>query len=1136
MTTKRICGFECGVNNNTAHVTLGTHAAFDTSIFRSGGTFGRSVRVNLSAQNDATFLQLLGLGNTFVGRIYVYFATLPDANTLIFRIADGLIFHGVGFKASDGKLYAARSNSGVITFGATGVAVSAGQWYKLGVRVIANGTTIVTDVEVAVPGEDAVSAAQLSQVNGSSLQSDTVAFGSTANVTADMYFDDVNIADASGDYPLAEGSSLPFIPTSDGSHNIAGANQFERGTTGVDITNATTTAYQLVDELPMDDGTPAVDDYIAAIAPSSGNDYVEVKFGAAPGVTLPVDPPTSVEVIVGYHGGLGGDLKLSLVDDGAVDTIVSKVGWAGSSVVNFASKHYADPPSSATSWTLASGPGNFLDLRIRFYSADALPDQYFDGALLEVDFGLSQPPPPPGGYYACAGTLPTFETADQDKIDALKDLRAAGTGIQPFEIVKISWPSPTDPIYYAVLQTDEIASVAPPVSPIQARIIPDSRPDWFLPVEIDHSIGDEEVDLVFWDGDGEISDLLVDHGEGIKVELYYWFPQVELMLPIWHGHLRQEDDAEIDIVKLKAVQGFRSSEGLLPRRAHYQQCQAIFGGVFDTQAQIDENDCPYNRHIGGSTGNLNGGSPFTSCPRRTRQDCIDRLSNSANFMLSHATVSTIIPNNQTKGPRLFSTSQGNETNLKDPVTVVMGTRRVYAMPVLAYRKDLNNNNPDHGFIFLIFEICEGPVRAIFWPNVTFGSDDAPADPFNFNYRLGTQGQGPVDTALTVHSYSSTALMRCRSPWVNPEDVDISSVSGSVMVDGLNNIRIYTDENTYTEEWTDNRAWQIMKMLTDKRWGYGYDYERLDIPSFIEAACWCANVVQFTDVNGDTWNHIRAASHVELRGRKVQQQIEDMCMAGRLSRPFLFNGKIHIVPLREMTAAELAAAPVFTDEGENRNIIQEEIEKGVFRTTLKRSRTSDLELPNRVECTYDDASKDYAEQPLRPIEDIDAQLAAGRVVGDHSQKPNIKKYGLTGVVFEGQGVKVAQSLLDLGPFDEGGLANNLRLKFKIWFIDSLILFPTMVIKVESSQITRYGFDYFRVVTMKRLENLEVELTVQAYNADYMASFEVLYGVIDPMPIDPPDPDPPAPDPPTDPLVFGDVSYSNGTLTINCEATS
>jgi len=374
--------------------------------------------------------------------------------------------------------------------------------------------------------------------------------------------------------------------------------------------------------------------------------------------------------------------------------------------------------------------------------------------------------------------------------------------------------------------------------------------------------------------------------------------------------------------------------------------------VFDSQDEIDENDCPYNKHIGGSVGNFETGStPYTSCPRRTIADCNARLGNSGNFMLSHATQSTVVVNNQTKGPRLYSASQGNETNLKDPVPVIMGQRKIRSMPVLAYRKDFNNNHPDEGFIFAIFEGCEGPVQSLSNPEVHFGGDGNPADPFNFNYRLGDQGQSPVDTALTTFGYSSTALMRARSPQVNPEDIDVGSIDGSVYIYGLNDIRVYSDADTYAVGYTNNRVWQIAKMLTDKRWGFGYDYDRLNIESFIAAAEWSAQNVQFVDYNGDEWPHTRGLSHVELRGRKIQQQIEDMCLAGRLSRPFWFDGKIHIVPLKnegdsyvgivleaegistseivltwtepsESSGEDDADIPFFTDEGDTPNILAE----------------------------------------------------------------------------------------------------------------------------------------------------------------------------------------------------------------------
>jgi hypothetical protein len=85
-------------------------------------------------------------------------------------------------------------------------------------------------------------------------------------------------------------------------------------------------------------------------------------------------------------------------------------------------------------------------------------------------------------------------------------------------------------------------------------------------------------------------------------------------------------------------------------------------------------------------------------------------------------------------------------------------------------------------------------------------------------------------------------------------------------------------------------------------------------------------VRFTDTFGTNWDHYRALSNVDLNGRKIQQQIDDICLAGRLSRPFIFNGKIHIMPLRALTTDELAACPVFTDEGDSPNVVFDEPEE------------------------------------------------------------------------------------------------------------------------------------------------------------------------------------------------------------------
>lgn len=730
--------------------------------------------------------------------------------------------------------------------------------------------------------------------------------------------------------------------------------------------------------------------------------------------------------------------------------------------------------------------------------------------------------------------MPEFSGATQTKIDALIAMYHAGEQPFVYEILKVEWPDGT--IYYGVLATDEVASVSPGFE-VEARMIPDGSPDWFLPIPTDASIGDEDITVEMWDGDEVFSTLLNDHGEGVKCTALYWFPQETLLLPVWEGHLRYEDEATVEKVTVKIVQGFRSSDATVPDRPHYRTCAAVFGGLLDSQDEIDEhNGCPYNFHLGGGIGNNDPstGLPWTYCDRRSTASCIARDVPPA-YHLSHATATNVVLNRQTSGNSLFSVSQGNETNLKEPVTVIMGTRRKYGMKVMAYRRDLNNNNPEHGWFFAQYEACEGPVAAIYQARFVVGGKEQNVVAMHYNYRLGHAGQSAYPAGnyqLTSHTYSGTAHILYNFGWIDPSTIGPSDAEASAMIQGLNNIRVYTDADTYTETYTDNRVWQIMHVLCNKRWGFGLDYDKFNIDSWIAAAEWAGKYVRFTDTFGNTWDHIRAKSDVELIGKKVQEQIEDLCTAGRLSLPFLFNGEIYIEPLRKLTAAELEDAPVFTDTGETRNIVWED-----GRTTLTASRKSDLDLVNRIECTFDDIDQDFLETPLSPVEDVDAQLRAGRVVGGRQRKTNPKKHNLLGITVESHALKVAWSLLDLGPRDEGGLANNLTIKFKTWFLDTLTIHQEKVIKVESDRLTKYGFEYFRIKEIKRQPDLTVEITAQAYNVEYMDAFETDFADLDdpelPGDYDPPTYFPPAWEPPLCPLNVTVNKYESNVLNLRIE---
>ncbi|MBK8468194.1 MAG: hypothetical protein IPL32_20460 [Chloracidobacterium sp.] len=71
--------------------------------------------------------------------------------------------------------------------------------------------------------------------------------------------------------------------------------------------------------------------------------------------------------------------------------------------------------------------------------------------------------------------------------------------------------------------------------------------------------------------------------------------------------------------------------------------------------------------------------------------------------------------------------------------------------------------------------------------------------------------------LTTHGYSGTAHIRYNFGWCDPSTISPDNATASAIRTGFNNVRIYTDDVTYTTGTTTNRAWQLARILTDKRW-------------------------------------------------------------------------------------------------------------------------------------------------------------------------------------------------------------------------------------------------------------------------------------------------------------------------------
>jgi hypothetical protein len=720
--------------------------------------------------------------------------------------------------------------------------------------------------------------------------------------------------------------------------------------------------------------------------------------------------------------------------------------------------------------------------------------------------------------------MPEYDPQTKEKLAAYEALPLY-PGKHITEVVSIYWPGGTR--HYCFTQIDQMPGFKSiPLLPIDCRIIPrKGSPFLDLPR---YTAGEEAtVEVNFCDLDGEFSALLNQHGEGVKAEIFYWLPEVELLLSMWLGHLTVAGDSTRLSVPVGISAGYGDPQALLPGRMHITSCGFIFGGRLLTQQEITFHaGCLYNRHLaeearGGlpviGTLDLATGLPYTSCPRAVVGDCFARMTEpgtetqTKKFWPGFDVKPDAIPNNQTRGPNLPASAVGNASNLSDPIRVIAGHRFVKNLPLLASRAEVDTNHPDKGFASGLFEIGEGPLDAFF----NFYMNNAYVTAEHSNIRLGDLGQSPTFFSPNVNSFSGTAHAFGRIQG-NFNATSAAQLTASGEARGLRNVRVYSDPETYVEQYSTNRADWLLRMRCDARWGEGLDYERHDIASVIETRRWCDENVSMHDPNGDLFIGPRSTFNAELNGRAIRQQMRDLCVAGRIGSPFEFQGKFVFVPLKKETIDD--SIPVFTDEGEDRNICLPE--GGGALSSLVWSRTSDKALVNQWAVNFDDDSDKGTETQLL-FGDEAQQLRAGRAFGDrsvHLVPGSQPAFGSTNFSEAG---RLGNLLLYLGPLDEGGIYNNFRVKFTTWWSQALEVMNYKLIRVLNSRLQEkileyfqslglphfvgVPYEYFRVMRFVRRGNLRVDVEAQVYPTDFYESFEDI-STPPPIFVAPPQPNP------------------------------
>lgn len=376
---------------------------------------------------------------------------------------------------------------------------------------------------------------------------------------------------------------------------------------------------------------------------------------------------------------------------------------------------------------------------------------------------------------------------DLTKVAALHALIAAGGKPAVCQIFKVTWDE-TAPVvnYYAgsaLTQTPPFVGLGFTVEP---RIIFSNVNDPFHTYEINSDLRTEEIKITFDDIDKDITTKFQTYGSGVQIEILMYYPDVDLMASMWFGQLQAPKVYGWRKLETVATNGHRSREMVIPGRDKPKECSGgmNFGGSLPTAEAVRTNGCPYDRHVSGTEGLLNGAVPFTDCPGLTHADCDARFGHHRYFLgFLGIDANAVIVDSQ---PGYLARTKGNTSSLTESVQVIAGTKYVRNPNVLLCRVEENTNDEDFGFVFSLYEVGEGPVRSITnikVKNRLIGQN-------HLAISLGERGHAAVGSGIPA--LSKTVNFTARYGPFNPVNETAQTVGAECLVDGYRDVAVYND--------------------------------------------------------------------------------------------------------------------------------------------------------------------------------------------------------------------------------------------------------------------------------------------------------------------------------------------------------
>lgn len=677
---------------------------------------------------------------------------------------------------------------------------------------------------------------------------------------------------------------------------------------------------------------------------------------------------------------------------------------------------------------------------------------------------------------------------------AIDDIRADSlTGRVPVaEYLRVDWDA-THTNYYGAAAWHDIAPFTAIGFTIEARLLMQNKKDPFHELELDPDIRTETLTVTFDDIDKDITGKFQTYGSGVKCEFFLYYPSEAYTVSIWSGQLQAPDEFGWKTIKAKVTNGFKSRELFIPSRNHRGECTAnVFAGLLPDTDAVRSSLCPYDFHLGGAVGVAKTGStPFADCPKLSKADCNLRFATTdGKYFGGYVTNAANVLGSPRTG--YLAVSKGNASNLVESVRVIFGTKTIRANTLLLY--SVQDPHPERGWLRTLWEISEGPNSSMY----NFKINDKMIGQEHLNFRLGARGQPRTNYATDVHNFSSTAHIFAVYGYVsNPLNVKPGDLTAQCTVKGFAEVCVYTDDSpvTKTRIWSDDRVWCLLEVYRNQKFGLGYKEDQFTILDWMTASTWGLQVVShtanFPDAEAIPYVSRRTTFNAILEGRRVGEQVEDICRAGGLSIPFLHDGEFTIRPFRAATAGELSAARTFTDSGQSVNIIWE------GEPLIKLSKTPDDKVVNQVEVRFEEASNFDTERPFT-VEDPNQKLKAGRQLGQDYFLSVPKSYSAFGINSFPEVVRFAYRMLWFGESDEGGTQNNLRVTITMPFEQYLGLIRYDLFELVSDILDGHTIgtgvlaetpQYFRILKAKKVSGGRCQVTAQAYNHTAYTAFEV-----------------------------------------------